>query len=221
VARGRRSRSVSVASPVLSARRPLHGEGVRTNPVSDLTPAHRGCDREARPRSRRPRTDGHRAAAVPQIIDEDAPGALSGCRGKRVSVRCGRGEALRHSFRMRSRRVVVDRRIERGHQVQALAPGQLLARAPVVQPSAYGAASAPSRSRFPSDTLARIEIDNEHIGALVIDARVPRVQLDRADLTSPSRPARSSTQSRVPSPPSRFSIVSLCTVSGTGGSGPL
>jgi hypothetical protein len=33
------------------------------------------------------------------------------------------------------------------------------------------------------DTLARIEIKDEHVGTLdVIDARVPGVQLDRADL---------------------------------------
>jgi hypothetical protein len=49
-------------------------EGVRTNPVLDLAPAHPGRHRESRPRPRRPRADRCRAAAVPQVINEDAPG---------------------------------------------------------------------------------------------------------------------------------------------------
>jgi len=46
----------------LSARRPLHREGIRTNPVLDLTPAHRGCNRNPA----RARGDQAPVAVVPR-----------------------------------------------------------------------------------------------------------------------------------------------------------
>jgi hypothetical protein len=43
----------------------------------------------------------------------------------------------------------------------------------------------------------------------IVDPCVPRVQLDRADLDEPEQAGEIIYQSRVPSPPSRFSIVSV------------
>ena len=69
------------------------GKCGRTNPTSHLAPAHRRRNREPCPG--RPGTYG---AAIPQIVDKDAPGALSGRKGERVAVGYACGEALRDLF---------------------------------------------------------------------------------------------------------------------------
>jgi hypothetical protein len=67
--------------------------------------------------------------------------------------------------------------------MQALAAGQLR---PRLQSLILQHPPQPQRRldhKSPGDALARIEIEHEHVGMLdVVDARVPRVQLDRADL---------------------------------------
>jgi hypothetical protein len=78
---------------------------------------------------------------------------------------------------------VVDASIERRHQVQALASGQFRPRLQpfILQHPAQGQCRLDHE--FPGHAFARIEIEHEQVRMLdVVDARVPRVQLDRADL---------------------------------------
>ena len=78
---------------------------------------------------------------------------------------------------------MVDRRSERRHQVQALAAGQLGQRFQPFMPQHPAQRQRGLDHKFPVDPLARIEIEDEPVGVLdVLDARVPRVQLDRANL---------------------------------------
>jgi hypothetical protein len=64
--------------------------------------------------------------------------------------------------------------------------------------------------------FAGIEIDHDLVGMLeILDPRGPGMHLTTSISMRPSKPLRSSTQSRTPSPPSRFSMRSLCTTSGS------
>lgn len=79
-------------------------------------------------------------------------------------------------------------------------PRSASARAPTPQLSASGAAQRRLDRELPGDAFARIEIEHEAVGMLyLVDARVPRVQLDRADVHQTEEAARSLAQNRVPS----------------------
>jgi hypothetical protein len=168
-------------APICVAASP--SKGVRTNPVLDLAPAYRSRNRESRLRPRRPGANGRHPAAVSQIIDEDAAGALLRVGGECVPVRCSCREALREPLGVRPRLIVVDLRLKRRHQVQSLAPGQLRPRLQTFIPQHPAEHKRRLDHELPGDTVARIEIEDEQVGVLyVIDARVPLVQLDCADL---------------------------------------
>ena len=98
-------------------------------------------------------------------------------------VGCGYGEALRDPFRVSSGLIVVDLRLSGAIKCNPLPP------------LSFGHGSRPSVPQHPAqhkrrldhelpgDTLARIKIEDEHVGMLdIVDARIPGVQLDRADL---------------------------------------
>ena len=105
------------------------------------------------------------------------------------------------------------------------------------QPSRMTPASVPLRQfhryalrSIEKNQLARMKVHNlvarrktccSDVRDLRLDIVHPEANVVHADLVSPRSPSTLSTQSRVPSPPSRFSILSLWTQSGTRGSGPL
>lgn len=84
------------------------------------------------------------------------------------------------------RLVVQHRLIQWRHQMNSFAAGELGPRFKALALHQRAQIERGLHDRIPADTLAGIEIDYDAVGMFeVLDGRIPRVQLDSADLDEP------------------------------------
>src|SRR5690606_27303513 len=113
---------VLAAAPELS-RHVANREGVRPVQLTELAPRDGHRHRRSRPGAQRVAGDGGGAAAIAQVVDEDAPAALALRRDRHEAIGLGTGERLGESAGESLDQAPLAARIEWHDHMQSLAAG--------------------------------------------------------------------------------------------------
>jgi hypothetical protein len=167
-------------------------KSIRSDPVLHVLPRHRPGDRKTRPGAGGPGSDRRGAAAVAQVVEEDAALPLLRIGAQRVALRIGPGDALNDSARKNAALIGTAPALHRHHQMQPL-PARRLGPGG----EAFGQQQVPELQggvghEVPRQPFAGIEIEHQGVRMLdVVDGGAPWVHFHDAHIHEPEEPATS------------------------------